>query len=192
MINLPKKCYVNNKIPIEKFSDKNTLKKYVKKIKLKYVINQATVNIEEKSANENIAIIEVEFKNIKYLESVIKMIDNDINYNIIFEISYNNDICYSFYYKKVFSTRWNEDIDFTVYGNSLTKIYNDIRKIILGYKDSVLSVDEIVEKQIEIDSILKDIEKLENKRISEKQLNKKNEIRKEIKNLKVKLGELNG
>lgn len=194
MNNIPKMCYQNKIIPKDRFSkNQKSFTEKVERVKLLYVLNEKTINILQENSTDGIIIIQLSLKQKNIPIDIIKQIENDIKHNIIYRIEFDNEYCYGFYDKKLYTTKWNDDLVINYNKHTIDELYKSICLQILNiesndYENTILKVERMHE-------VNKKIKELENKKNKEKQLDRKLECRNEIKKLKLqleKLGEFNG
>ncbi|MFV0499481.1 MAG: DUF4391 domain-containing protein [Bacilli bacterium] len=188
MNKLPDSCYVGKIIPKDNFKQyRDEFTSKVERIRFMYNINSQTTNYEQTNDEDAIIVINLSLKDDVDITNVIKEIEQTINYKIIYEVEFNNKKKYGFFDQKLFTTSYDTPISFDLLANDVVALYDNIKKQILGSSKKELSVDELVRRQLEIEQLEKEIEKLTKEKSKEKQVNKKNEIRKEIKNKKIRL-----
>lgn len=192
MNKLPDSCYIGKIIPKDNFKNcKDELTRKIERIRYMYLINDKTSNYNQTEDQNSIVVISLSLKDDVTIENIIKEIEKSINYNIIYEIEYNSQIKYGFYDGKFFTTNYEDEASFNLLANSVEDLHENIKKQILGTLKSSLSSEELVQNNLEIERLIKEIEKLESLRKKEKQMNKKNLLRKEIKILNRELEGLN-
>ena len=193
MIELPKECVVDKFIPKKIFYEKVSLSSNLKqefvdkvdKIYWKYKISEDTLNISKTENVEEIEIFELTLKEKVNCQNIIKVITKNIQYHILFEIKYKDEIQYAIKYNDdIYFTNWNEKIDFNFNGIDLNAVYENIIRSVTNISEQNSNIDEELEKSKKLKELKKKIERLENKMKAEKQFNKKVELNKNILKLK--------
>lgn len=189
MIELPKECVVDKfiakKIFYEKVSLSTKLKQEfvdkVDKIYWKYKISEDTLNISKTENVEEIEIFELTLKEKVNCQNIIKVITKNIQYQILFEIKYKDEIQYAIKHNDDFYfTNWNEKIDFNFNGIDLNVVYENIIRSVTNISGQNNNIDEELKKSKKLKEIQKEIERLESKIKAEKQFNKKVELNQQI------------
>lgn len=185
MNKLPDSCYIGKIIPKDNFKNyRDEFTNKVERIRYMYQVSSKTSNYEQNNEEDAVVVINLSLKVDSNIENVIKEISNTINYNLLFEIEYNNQKKYGFYDQKLFTTSYNDSTSFDLIANTTIGLYESLKKQIIGNTTKQLSAQELIERQLEVDRITKEIEKLNKEKVKEKQVNKKNKIRKKIRDLK--------
>lgn len=210
MIDLPSTTLFNKKVKKELFYEKLNItpaikQAFVEQIKVifwKNKIAPATTNLAEgKSVNE-IELFEIKLKTSTLDESVLKLIDKEISYHIVFLLSYEKQYQLWIGYKEesggksafqvsgYYHTPWQteEEISLEIQGLDMDSVYENFVRQIAGDKlkaeNSDESLKESVEREEQKQALKKQIEKLAKAVKKEKQFNKQMELNKELKNLK--------
>lgn len=212
MINLPQSTEFNKKIPKQQFYDNLDVSKTVKKVFVEQIkaiywqnkFSKDTVNIAEGEKVKEIEFFKIELNTEKLDETIIKLIDKGIPYNIIFvfEFNGNQQMCAALkeidskgeckINSKYYYTGWTDKLSVEVVGLSLDTVYeNFIRQIAgnhIAYKTDNLN-DDISKTESKI-KLEKEIVRLEKLARSEKQPRKKLELAEQVKKLKKQLSEV--
>ncbi|MFV0499585.1 MAG: DUF4391 domain-containing protein [Bacilli bacterium] len=184
MEKLPDSCYVGKIIPKDNFKQyRDEFTNKVERIRFMYSISGQTTNYEQTDDADTIVVINLSLKEDTGISNIIKEIEQTINFKILYEIEFNNKKKYGFYDQKLFTTSYDSQIIFDLLANDVVTLYENLKKQIIGSSKKELSVDELVKRQLEIEQLEKEIEKLTKEKSKEMQVNKKNEIRKQIKKL---------
>lgn len=193
MNKLPDSCYVGRIIPKDNFKNhKEEFRNKIERIRYMYQISRKTSNYNQMAEQNSIVVINLSLKDDVNIETIVKEIEKSINYNIIYEIEYKSQIKYGFYDSKLFTTNYEDETSFDLLADSVEKLFESLKKQIIGNVTKQLSSQELIEHHLEVDKITNKIERLTKERTKEKQVNKKNELRKEINKLKIELKEING
>lgn len=190
MNKLPDSCYVGKIIPKDNFKQyRDEFTSKVERIRFMYNINSQTTNYEQTNDEDAIIVINLSLKDDVDITNVIKEIEQTINYKIIYEVEFNNKKKYGFYDQKLFTTNYDNQITFDLLANDVITLYDNLKKQILGSSRKELSAGELVQRRLEIEQLEKEIDKLTKEKYKEKQVNKKNEIRKQIRERKLRVNE---
>lgn len=205
MLNLSNSTEFNKRIPKQKFYDNLSVTPALKKaftdqIKAIYWRNKiapTTVNLAASDSVTEIEVFEVRLSAPKLDESVLRQIDREIPYHILFLLEYEGKYCAVIGYKEAavgktafkvdryYSTDWLDEDDLPVHldGLSMDAVYeNFVRQIagdVLGTGEST-SLKDCVEQQKQREQIEKQIATLEAKIRKEKQPKKKFELVQEL------------
>ncbi len=216
MLNLPKSTEFNKRIPKQKFYDNiemsPALKRcFVEQIKLIYwrsKIAPSTVNLAPGKQVEEIEIFEIRLQSRSLDEAVLRQIDKEIPYHLIFLLeleglyqvwtAYKESSASSKNAFKVgvyYHTDWmkESELPLKLDGLDMDAVYeNFVRQI--GGKALAASGKETLRQSVERDArrqeLQKQIDALQVKVRREKQLNKQVQLNAELKKLKIELGEL--
>lgn len=214
MLGLPKTTEFNKRIPKQKFYENLPVTPAIKKafteqIKIIYWRNKlaaTTLNLAPGEQVTEIEIFEVKLISSDLDENVLRLVDREIPYHILFLLE--NDGKYqaamgyketdgsgkaAFKVERYYRTEWlaEEELPLHLEGLTIDAVYeNFIRQIagdsLSGGEDTTLK--ESVEQQKQREQLEKQIAALETKMKKEKQLNRKMELKAEIKKLKSVLG----
>ena len=212
MLNLSNSTEFNKRIPKQKFYDNLSVTPALKKaftdqIKAIYWRNKiapTTVNLAASDSVTEIEVFEVRLSAPKLDESVLRQIDREIPYHILFLLEYEGKYRAVIGYKEAavgktafkvdryYSTDWLDEDDLPVHldGLSMDAVYeNFVRQIagdVLGTGEST-SLKDCVEQQKQREQIEKQIATLEAKIRKEKQPKKKFELYQAVEILKERL-----
>lgn len=218
MIGLPKSTEFNRRIPKQKFyeniSVSPTLKRvFIEQIKVIYWRNKVTATTMNLAAGETVTeleVFEVKLNGQQLDESVLRQIDKEIPYHILFLLEYDGKYQAWTAYKEAaasgsnafkvgtyYHTDWLPEIELPlkVEGLSIDKVYENFVRQIAG--DALRSEEgktESLKESVERDNRRQELEKqvaaLQTKVRKEKQLNKQVQLNAELKKLKNELEEL--
>ena len=210
MLGLPKTTEFNKRIPKQKFYENlqvtPAMKRYfVEQIKVIYWKNKiaaTTVNLAEGKDVTELEVFEIRLNGQELDESVLKQIDREIPYHILFILQYEDKskavIGYkeeagsgntAFKVNKYFQTGWmpEEELPLKLEGLSIDAVYENFVRQIAG--DALVqgeageTLKDSVQRNEEIQALKKQIEKLRTKVQKEKQLNVQMKLNAELKTL---------
>ena len=211
MLGFPASTEFGKRIPKQKFYEKidvsPALKRvFVEQIKLIYWRNKlaaATLNISAGEAVTEIEVFEVRLNEPRLDEAVLKQIDKEIPYHILFILTCDGSaqawIGYkeatgadSFKVNRYYHTEWmpEDELKFSVDGLNMDDVYASLVRQVAGdafTADSGESLRESVERDEKKKLLEKQIAALESKMRRERQLNRKMEMNAELKNLRKEL-----
>ena len=215
MLGLPKTTEFNKRIPKQKFYENLSVTPAVKKafteqIKIIYWRNKlaaTTLNLAPGEQVTEIEVFEVKLNSPDLDENVLRLIDREIPYHILFLLEYDGKYQAAVGYKEAagsgkaafkvdryYRTEWlaEEELPLHLEGLTIDAVYeNFIRQIagdsLSGGEETTLK--ESVEQQKKREQLEKQIATLEAKMKKEKQLNRKMELKAEIKKLQLELEE---
>ena len=215
MLGLPKTTDFNKRIPKEKFYENlnvtPTVKKcFVDQIKVIYWRNKiasSTTNLAAGSTVTEIEVFEVRLKTNILDEAVLRQIDKEIPYHIIFLLEYDGKYQVWTAYKKAstgntafkvnhyYHTEWltEEEIPLKLEGLNVDTVYENFVYQIAGdtlQANENESLQDVVERDEKVKNLKKQIEVLQAKIRKEKQLNVQMKLNKELKLLKKALEEI--
>lgn len=215
MIGLPKSTEFNRRIPKQKFyeniSVSPTLKRvFIEQIKVIYWRNKVTATTMNLAAGETVTeleVFEVKLNGQQLDESVLRQIDKEIPYHILFLLEYDGKYQAWTAYKEAaafgsnafkvgtyYHTDWlpETELPLKVEGLSVDKVYENFVRQIAG--DALRSEEgktESLKESVERDNRRQELEKqvaaLQTKVRKEKQLNKQVQLNAELKKLKNEL-----
>lgn len=216
MLGFPVSTEFNKRIPKQKFYDNldvsPTLRRvFVDQIRLVYWRNKlaaSTLNIAAGEVVSEVEVFEVRLNEPKLDEAVLKQIDKEIPYHILFILSCDGKaqawIGYkeaaasgsnAFKVNRYYHTDWmpEDELQLRIDGLNMDTVYESLVRQIAG--DKLLSeTGESLKESVERDEKKKQLEKqiaaLEGKMRSEKQLNRQMEINAELKRIKSILRQL--
>lgn len=209
MLKLPKSTEFNKRIPKQKFYKNiavtSAMKKaFVEQIRIIYWRNKIAATTLNVAAGEQVAEIEVfemRMSSPELDESVLRQIDREIPYHILFLLEYEGRYRAVIGYKEAaagktafkvdryYYTDWLDADELPVYlkGLSLDAVYENFVRQIAGTaldSDESATLKESVERQKQREQLEKQIVALETKIRKEKQPKKKFELVSELKKLK--------
>lgn len=218
MIGLPKSTEFNRRIPKQKFyeniSVSPTLKRvFIDQIKVIYWRNKVattTMNLAAGDTVTELEVFEIKLNGQQLDESVLRQIDKEIPYHILFLLEYDGKYQAWTAYKEAaasgsnafkvgtyYHTDWilEDELPLKVEGLSIDKVYENFVRQIAG--DALRSEEgktESLKESVERDNRRQELEKqvaaLQTKVRREKQLNKQVQLNAELKKLKNELEEL--
>lgn len=215
MIGLPKSTEFNRRIPKQKFyenlSISPTLKRvFMDQIKVIYWRNKVaatTMNLAAGDAVTEIEVFEVRLNGPQLDESVLRQIDKEVPYHILFILEYEGKYQAWTAYKEAAGSRANtfkvgnyyhtnwlveEALPLKAEGLSVDKVYENFVRQIAGdalrtVEDKTETLRESVERDKRRRALEKQISTLQMKICKEKQLNKQVQLNVELKRLKKEL-----
>ena len=215
MLGLPKTTDFNKRIPKEKFYENlnvtPTIKKcFVDQIKVIYWRNKiasSTTNLAAGSTVTEIEVFEIKLKTNLLDEGLLRQIDKEIPYHIVFLLEYNGKYQAWTAYKEAstgntafkvnhyYHTDWmtEEEIPLKLEGLNVDTVYENFVYQIAGdtlQANENESLQDVVERDEKVKNLKKQIEVLQAKIRKEKQLNVQMKLNKELKKLKEQLLEL--
>lgn len=218
MIGLPKSTEFNRRIPKQKFyeniSVSPTLKRvFIDRIKVIYWRNKVAATTMNLAAGETVTeleVFEVKLNGQQLDESVLRQIDKEIPYHILFLLEYDGKYQAWTAYKEAaafgsnafkvgtyYHTDWlpETDLPLKVEGLSVDKVYENFVRQIAGdalrfEEGKTESLKESVERDNRRQELEKQVAALQTKVRREKQLNKQVQLNAELKKLKNELEEL--
>ena len=218
MIGLPKSTEFNRRIPKQKFyeniSVSPTLKRvFIDQIKVIYWRNKVattTMNLAAGDTVTELEVFEIKLNGQQLDESVLRQIDKEIPYHILFLLEYEGKYQAWTAYKEAaasgtnafkvgtyYHTDWlpEDELPLKVEGLSIDKVYeNFVRQIAGDALRSETGKTESLKESVERDNRRQELEKqiaaLQTKVRKEKQLNKQVQLNAELKKLKKELEDL--
>lgn len=213
MLGLPQSTEFNKRIPKQKFYEHITVspalkKSFVDQIRMIYWRNKVaatTVNLAPGTIVDEVEVFEIKLNSASLDEAVLRQIDREISYHIIFLLEYEGKLQAWTAYKektptanaafkvgKYYHTEWmtEAELPIRIDGLNLDAVYENFVRQIAG---DVLKADsgESLKASVERDEKKKQLEKqiaaLENKMRREKQLNRQMEMNVELKKLRKEL-----
>ena len=196
--NLPKQTQVNKSIPKNAFDSyinskqKKLFVDIIERIRWTNKLSVETINLEGKEISE-IQIFEVALRQKDNIEKLLEIIDKSIPYHIIFVLNFQDQVKISVAQKHLHPTNENNTvIDWTFKSEWLNKdlikyqlnlkgtldsVIKDFCIQLSGKKEDVdLSLNELVEKESQIEKLEKEINKLKSQIKRTKQINQKVEL----------------
>ena len=215
MLNLPKTTAFNKRIPKEKFFENLNVtpavkKCFIDKIKVIYWRNKiasSTTNLASGNTVTEIEVFEVRLKTNILDEAVLRQIDKEIPYHIIFLLEYDGKYQVWTAYKEAstgnatfkvnhyYHTNWltGEEIPLKLEGLNIDTVYENFVYQIAGDTLQAIeneSLQDAIERDEKTKKLKKQIEVLQTKIRKEKQLNIQMKLNSELKKLKKELEEL--
>ena len=216
MLGFPVSTEFNKRIPKQKFYENldvsPTLRRvFVNQIRIVYWRNKlaaSTLNIAAGEVVSEVEVFEVRLNETKLDEAVLKQIDKEIPYHILFILTCDGKaqawIGYkeaaasgsnAFKVNRYYHTDWmpEDELQLRIDGLNMDTVYESLVRQIAGDKlqaDSGESLKETVERDEKKKQLEKQIAALEGKMRSEKQLNRQMEINAELKRIKSILRQL--
>jgi len=212
MLGLPKTTDFNKRIPKEKIYENlnvtPTVKKcFVDQIKVIYWRNKiasSTTNLAAGSTVTEIEVFEVRLKTNILDEAVLRQIDKEIPYHIVFLLEYDGKYQVWTAYKEAstgntafkvnhyYHTDWltEEEIPLKLEGLNVDTVYENFVYQIAGdtlQANENESLQDVVERDEKVKNLKKQIEVLQAKIRKEKQLNVQMKLNSELKKLKKEL-----
>lgn len=215
MIGLPKSTEFNRRIPKQKFYENisvaPTLKRvFIDQIKVIYWRNKVaatTMNLAAGATVTELEVFEIKLNGQQLDESVLRQIDKEITYYILFLLEYDGKYQAWTAYKEVavsgsnafkvgtyYHTDWlpEGELPLKVEGLSVDKVYENFVRQIAGdalrsETGKIESLKESVERDNRRQELEKQIAALQTKVRKEKQLNKQVQLNAEMKKLKNEL-----
>lgn len=213
MLALPKSTEFNKRIQKQKFYDNlnvsPTLKRsFIDQIKVIYWANKiaaSTVNLAEGKDVTEIEVFEVKLNIPTLDEAVLKQIDREIPYHILFILEYENQFQAWIGYKeaagsgtaafkvnKYYHTEWmlEDELPIKLEGLNIQTVYENFVRQIAGealQSSQTESLKESVERDKQAEGLRKQIDKLQTKIRQEKQLNRQMQMNAELKDLRKSL-----
>ena len=217
MLGFPVSTEFNKRIPKQKFYDNldvsPTLRRvFVDQIRLVYWRNKlaaSTLNIAAGEVVSEVEVFEVRLNAPKLDEAVLKQIDKEIPYHILFILTCDGKaqawIGYkeaaasgssAFKVNRYYHTDWmpEDELQLRIDGLNMDTVYESLVRQIAGDKlqaESGESLKESVERDEKKKQLEKQIATLESKMRKEKQLNRRMEMNAELKRLKREEEKLN-
>ena len=209
MFNLPKSTIVNKIIPKVKFYEKTGANSKLKQLFIddieqiiwKNKLSKDTINLQEGNIVKEIEVFEINLKHKNLSKDVLKTIDKFIPYHIFYILSFEDEIKITIAYKEsnknnenlmvvnsYYESEWMNKNDCSIQLdliNSLDYVYNELIKFLIP-RDIPKGNDivSIIENEKQIQTLEKEIDKLEKNLKKEKQFNKKVEIKKVLRKKK--------
>lgn len=214
MIGLPKTTEFNKQIPKQKFYEKMDISPALKKIFVEQVktiywrnkIAASTMNLLAGTNVTELEVFEICLNSPISDDSLLRQIDKEIPYHILFLLEYRGKYQAWIGYKEILAsgnkefkvneyyyTEWlfEEDLPLKPEGLNVDAIYENFMRQIAGDKLKTKNVGESLKESVERDeqkqALQKQIAKLQAKIRKEKQLNKQMQMNTELKKLKKEL-----
>lgn len=213
MFGFPVSTEFNKRIPKQKFYENIEVSPAVKRIFVEQIriiywrnkLAAATLNLAAGDAVTEIEVLEVKLNAPQLDEAVLRQIDKEIPYHILFILTYDGKAQAGIGYKEAaasgsntfkvsryYHTEWmpENELQFQLDGLSMDTVYESLVRQIAGdvlQADSGESLQVSVERDEKRRQLEKQIATLESKMRKEKQLNRRVEINTEIKKLRMRL-----
>lgn len=214
MLGFPQTTEFNKRIPKQKLYENMevspALKRvFVERIKLIYWRNKlavSTMNIAPGETVTEIEVIEIKLASPQLNETVLRQIDKEIPYHILFILSFDGKVQAWTGYKeaaeggnkafkvnKYYHTEWmpEHELNLKIEGLNMDAVWENLIIQVGGVE---VGQGKSLDEQIQIDDqkakLQKEIEKLEKQARNEKQPNKKFQLAQQVKTLKKQLDEL--
>lgn len=213
MLGLPQSTEFNKRIPKQKFYEHITVspalkKSFVDQIRMIYWRNKVaatTVNLAPGTIVDEVEVFEIKLNSASLDEAVLRQIDREISYHIIFLLEYEGKLQAWTAYKektptanaafkvgKYYHTEWmtEAELPIRIDGLNLDAVYENFVRQIAGdalKADSGESLKASVERDEKKKQLEKQIAVLENKMRREKQLNRQMEMNAELKKIEKEL-----
>lgn len=213
MLGFPVSTEFNKRIPKQKFYENLDVspalrRVFVDQIRLVYWRNKlaaSTLNIAAGDAVTEVEVFEVRLNEPQFDEAVLKQIDKEIPYHILFILTCDGKaqawIGYkeaaasgsnAFKVNRYYHTDWmpEDELQLRIDGLNMDAVYESLVRQIAGDKlqaDSGESLKESVERDEKIKNLKKQIEVIQGKIRKEKQLNVQMKLNGELKKLKKEL-----
>ena len=214
MIGLPKSTEFNKRIPKQKFYENMEISPvikqiFVEQIKMIYWRNKiavSTTNLATGHDVTEIEVFEIRLNHSELDERVLRQIDREIPYHILFLLEYEGKYQAWIGYKEITTSgnkrvkvgkyyhsdwRLEEELHLWLEGLNIDTIYENLVRQIAGDKLKKVTPDESLKESITKDEKKEQLEKqisvLTVKLRKEKQLNKQIELNTEVKRLKKEL-----
>lgn len=210
MLPFPQSTEFNKRIPKQKFYERLDVspalrRVFVEQIRIVYWKNKlaaATLNIASGEQVTEIEVFEVRLNVPDLEENVLRLIDREIPYHILFLLEYDGKYRAVMGYKEAASsgkaafkvdryyhTDWlaEKDLPLCLEGLTLDAVYENFIHQIAGeslFREKNATLKESVERQKQREQLEKQIAALEAQMKKEKQLNRKMELKAEIRKLK--------
>lgn len=214
MLGLPRSTEFNKRIPKQKFYENLTVspalkKVFVDQIRVIYWKNKiatSTVNIAPGSDVTELEVFEVQLNQQSFDESVLRQIDKEIPYHILFVLSHGGKYQAWIGYKEAaasgnkafkvngyYHTEWlaEDELPLKLEGLNVDVVYENFVRQIAGDKLKTEAAGESLKESVARDeqkqALQKQIATLQAKIRKEKQLNKQMQMNTELKKLKKEL-----
>ncbi len=217
MLGFPKSTEFNKRVPKQKFYEQIEItpalkRNFIDKIRTIYWRNKLAATTLNAAAGERVTeieVFEVRLSELSLDEAVLKQIDKEIPYHILFLLEYDGKyqawIGYkeaaesgknAFKVSRYYHTDWmgEEALPLKIEGLNIDNIYDNFVRQIAGdalQADKSESLKESVEKETLRLNLQKQIASLETKIRKEKQLNRQMEMNTELKKLRKELEAVN-
>lgn len=214
MFGFPASTEFNKRIPKQKFYDHIDIGSSLKRIFIEQIcliywrskLAATTLNVAAGEAVTEIEVLEVQLKSPHLDEAVLRQIDREIPYHILFVLTCEGKSQVWIGYKEAagsgrnafkvsqyYHTDWvpEKELQFRIDGLSMDAVYENLMRQVAGdalQTDSEESLQASVERDKKRRHLEKQIAALESKMRKEKQLNRRMEMNANIKKLRKELG----
>jgi len=171
---------------------KNKFVTDIKKISLAQSISPLTCNLSAGEEVKEINIINIELKKQEADLRVLEKIAKQLPFKIIFSLKYEGEKQVVVFHNKLFKTSWssNQTIQPEFQGLNLDDLWKYLVSQVGEFEIKIEEeLDEVIEQNVQIEKIKKQIAVLENKIQREKQFNIQVELNSKLKELRKILGE---
>ena len=213
----PKSTEFNKRIPKQKFYDKLSITpdlkeafKSIASIRWMNKLSQETINLDAGQDVTEIQVFEIKLNNKTVEETVLRQIDKQIPYHILFIVEYEGEyqawISYkeagngknAFQVDQYYHTEWlsKEELPIKIEGLNLDSVYESFvrqtegNQLVGKSEEKKENLKQIIERTNKVNKLEKQISKLEARIKKEKQLNKKIEQNSELRIIKRELEEI--
>lgn len=216
MLGLPRSTEFNKRIPKQKFYGNITVtpalkKLFIEQVKIIYWRNKiaaSTVNLAAGTAVTELEVFEIRLNQQVLDERVLRQIDKEIPYHILFLLEYEGKYKAAIGYKEAtasgnnafrvnryFYSDWlpTEEIPVKLDGLGLDAVYENFIRQIAGdqlQSDSTEGIKESLEREEKRQKLKKQIDTLQIRIRKEKQLNKQVQMNAELKKVKKEIEDL--
>ena len=216
MLDLPRSTEFNKRIPKQSFYEnlqitpalKRSFIDQIHSITWKNKIAPSTINLAAGQTVEELQVFSILLNDGTLDEAVLKQIDREIPYHILFLLEYEGKLqawigykeesgsgTVAFKVNQYYHTDWMkpEDLPLKLEGLDMDTVYENLVKKIAGetlQTEQTTTLQEAYEKSVQRDKLQKQINMLEKKIRNEKQLNRQIQMNAKIKTLKRELEEL--
>ena len=214
MLGLPKTTEFNKRIPKQKFYDNMDIspalkKVFVEQVRIIYWKNKIAASTTNLAAGNNVTeleVFEVRLNSPVLDDSLLRQIDKEIPYHILFLLEYQGKYQAWIGYKETaasgnktfkvngyYQTEWldEDELPLKIVGLNVDAVYENFVRQIAGDKLKTKTIGESLKDSVKRDeqkqSLQKQIATLEAKIRKEKQLNKQMQMNNELKKLKKEL-----
>ena len=213
MLGLPKSTEFDRRIPKQKFYENLTVTPEIKRIFVEQIktifwrnkIAPTTLNLAEGKVVTEIEIFEIRLEEAKLDEAVLRQIDKEVPYHIVFLLEHGGKYQAWTAYKEAVSsgnnafkvgtyyhTDWMSEAELPIKidGLDIDKVYENFVRQIAGdalKTDKQESLQEAVQRDEKRQELKKQIARLQTKVRREKQLNKQMQLNAELKRIKNEL-----
>lgn len=213
MLGLPKSTEFDRRIPKQKFYENLTVTPEIKRIFVEQIktiywrnkIAPTTLNLAEGKTVIEIEIFEIRLEEAKLDEAVLRQIDKEVPYHIVFLLEHGGKYQAWTAYKEALSsgnnafkvgtyyhTDWlnEEELPIKIDGLDIDKVYENFVRQIAGEAlktDKQESLQEAVQRDAKRQDLKRQIASLQTKVRREKQLNKQVQLNAELKRIKNEL-----